>query len=73
MWPITGPNLVIYHSKAISGLVLFCWKIEKMIVTDGTPLKMYTKWKILKYLFLVSKCFIFTSSQTDLIFINWET
>ena len=36
MWPITGPNLVIYHSKAFSGLVLFCWKIEKMSVTDGT-------------------------------------
>ena len=29
MWPVTGPNLVIYHSKAISGLVLFSWKIEK--------------------------------------------
>ena len=81
MWPITGPNLVICHSKAISGLVLFCWKIEKNDrdgrdienVTDGTPLKMYTKWEILKYLFLVSKCFIFTSSQTDLVFIDWET
>ena len=78
------PNLVIiYHSKAISGLVLFCWKIGKMIVTDGTlktltdgtPLKMYmyTKWEILKYLFLVSKCFIFTSSKTDLVSIDWET
>ena len=45
----------------------------KMIVTDGTPLKMYTKWEILKYLFLVNKCFIFTSSKTDLVFIDWET
>ena len=42
-------------------------------VTDGTPLKMYTKWEILKYLFLVSKSFIFTSSQTDLVFMDWET
>ena len=35
----TGPNLVnvIYHSKAISGLVLFCWKIEKIIVTVCLP------------------------------------
>ena len=81
MWPITCPNLVIYHSKAILGLVLFCWKIGEIIVTDGiiehvtdgTPLKMYTKWEILKYLFLVSKCFIFTSSKTDLVFIDWET
>ena len=52
MWPITVPNLVVYHRKVISGLVVFCWKIEKNdrdrrdieTVTDGTPLKMYTKW-----------------------------
>ena len=52
MWPITVPNLVVYHPKVISGLVVFCWKIEKNdrdrrdieTVTDGTPLKMYTKW-----------------------------
>ena len=42
-------------------------------VTDGTPLKMYTKWEILKYLFLVSKCILFTLSQTDLVYIDWET
>ena len=59
MWPITGPNLAIYHSKAISGLVLFRWKIENKYldgqdienVTDVTPLKINTKWEILKYLF----------------------
>ena len=39
MWPITVPNL-----KVISGLVVFCWKKEKVTVMDGTPLKMYTKW-----------------------------
>ena len=39
MWPFTVPNL-----KVISGLIVFCWKKEKVTVTDGTPLKMYTKW-----------------------------
>ena len=39
MWPITVPNL-----KVISGLVVFCWKEEKVTLTDGTSLKMYTKW-----------------------------
>ena len=27
---------LLYHSRALSVLVLFCWKLEKMIVMDGT-------------------------------------
>ena len=74
MCPITGPNLVIpLKSYFRFSLILLENNVEKMTVTDGTPLKMYTKWEILKYLFLVSKCFIFTSSQTNVVFIDWET
>ena len=83
MWPITCPIKPCYiplKSYFRFSLILldnrknYCDGRDIENVTDGTPLKMYTKWKFLNtYFKSVNLCFIFTSSKTDLVVIDWET